>query len=189
MSLMKMVQLLWPPQSTPEQWTVKGQQDVEGEYWLLGMTTYQTLVRACVHTHTHTHKISSSALESSMGAKISACFVHCSVPNASHIVSSPEIFEKWGSESSQLKGSGISIDLVLIWRSNVSEDVKEQTSWDSNPGVSRCHIFDIFQDRKLSSDSKTGCMQRRWGQGTWNHVLQRITEQMRLSSEKRSTPS
>lgn len=184
---MKMVQLLWPPQSTPEQWIVKGQQDVEGKYWLLGMTTYQTLVR--IRVHTHTHKISSSTLESSMGAKIFACFVHYSIPDALHIASLPEIFEKWGNESLELKGSGINIDLVLIWRRNVSEDVKEQTSWDSNPGVSWRHIFDIFQDRRLSSDSKAGCMRRRWGQRTWNHVLQRITEQMRLLSEKRSTPS
>lgn len=152
---------------------------------------YDYISDTCTHTcaHTHTHKISSSTLESSMGAKIFACFFHYSIPDALHIASLPEIFEKWGNESLELKGSGISIDLVLIWRSNVSEDVKEQTSWDSNPGVSWRHIFDIFQDRRLSSDSKAGCMRRRWGQGTWNHVLQRITEQMRLLSEKRSTPS
>ena len=188
MSLTKLVQLLWPPQSTPEQWILEGQQDIEGKYWLLGMTTYQTLVHVGVHTHTHTcthkNKISSGTLESSMRAKIFACFVHYSIPNALHIVSSQEIFEKWGNESLQLKVSAISIDLVLSWRSYVSEDVTEKTSWDSNPGVSWCHIFDIFQDH-----SKAGCMQSRWGQGTWNHVLQRITEQMRLSSEKRNTPS
>ena len=92
MSLMKMVQLLWPPQSTPEQWILKGQQDIEGKYDYISDTC--THGRAHTHTHTHTNKISSDTLESSMRAKIFACFVHYSIPDALHIASSQEIFEK-----------------------------------------------------------------------------------------------
>ena len=70
-----------------------------------------------VHVRTHKHKLSFNPLEGSMWAKVFACFVHCSIPNALHMVSSQEIFVKQVDESLQLKRSGIIVDLVLRWGS------------------------------------------------------------------------
>lgn len=87
-------------------------------YWVL-LHIRHLLMEIHIHVRVRTHKgkISFNPLEDSMRAKVFACFVHCSIPNALHMVSSQEMFVKQVDESLQLKRSGIIVDLVLGWGS------------------------------------------------------------------------